>query len=283
MPNGSPGGDDREEDMLQAVARPGSLAEAHSVLASRDGAMIIAGGTVVMPILNYGTDAFDTLVSLRGSGLSGIGIDRGRATIGATTTLSELQDKEELGFLWEALDSIASPTVRNMATVGGNLFVKQPYGDLAACLVALGATVSISGPSGERSESVEKTVATPLARGEIVTGVSFALPAAGAFKFRKAARKAFNSAAIVTVAAVVSVSGGKVAECSIGLGGVARSAIRAPSVEKALIGRPLDRSSVEAASREARHDISPADDAYASAWYRARVTPVHIRRALIGE
>ena len=63
---------DREEDMLQAVARPGSLAEAHSILASRDGAVIIAGGTVVMPILNYGTDAFDTLVSLRGSGLAGI-------------------------------------------------------------------------------------------------------------------------------------------------------------------------------------------------------------------
>ena len=62
--------------MLQAVARPGSLAEAHSILASRDGAVIIAGGTVVMPILNYGTDAFDTLVSLRGSGLAGIAIER---------------------------------------------------------------------------------------------------------------------------------------------------------------------------------------------------------------
>ena len=55
--------------MLQAVARPGSLAEAHAILASRDRAMIIAGGTVVMPMLNYGTDAFDTLVSLRRSGL----------------------------------------------------------------------------------------------------------------------------------------------------------------------------------------------------------------------
>jgi CO/xanthine dehydrogenase FAD-binding subunit len=269
--------------MLQAVARPGSLAEAHSILLSRDGAMIIAGGTVVMPILNYGTDAFDTLVSLRRSGLSGVNVDSGHATIGATTTLSELQEKEELGFLREALDSIASPTLRNMATVGGNLFVKQPYGDLATCLVALGATASISGPSGTRSEAVEKTVAAALGRGEIVTGISFALPAAGAFKFRKATRKAFNSAAIVTVAAVVSVSGGKVAECRVALGGVAGSAIRAPSVEKALTGKPFDRTNVEASAAEARHDISPADDAYASAWYRARVTPVHIRRALLGE
>ena len=51
--------------MLQAVARPGSLAEAHAVLSTRDRARIIGGGTVVMPMLNYGTDDFDTLVSLR--------------------------------------------------------------------------------------------------------------------------------------------------------------------------------------------------------------------------
>ena len=215
--------------MLQAVARPGSLAEAHAILASRDGAIIIAGGTVVMPVLNYGTDQFDTLVSLRGSGLSGIAIDGGRATIGATTPLSELQEHDELGFLWQALDAIGSPTIRNMATVGGNLFVKQPYGDFAACLVALGATATISRARRATAASRSKRPSPPRSgRGEIVTGVSFALPAPGAFKFRKAARKAFNSAAIVTVAAVVSASGGKVTECRIALGGVAgrRSARR---------------------------------------------------------
>ena len=138
--------------MLQAVTRPGSLAEAHFILASRDSAVILAGGTVVMPILNHGTDAFDTLVSLRGSGLSGIRIDAGRATVGAMTTLSELQESDELGFLWEALDAIASPTVRNMATVGGNLFVKQPYGDLATCLVALGCPPDHEAGQQERQD-----------------------------------------------------------------------------------------------------------------------------------
>jgi CO/xanthine dehydrogenase FAD-binding subunit len=269
--------------MLQAVARPRSLAEAHSILGSNDRTAIIAGGTVIMPVLNYGTNEFDTLVSLRGSGLSGIGISGGRATIGATTTLSEIEAEDELSFLWPALDAIGSPTIRNMATVGGNLFVKQPYGDFAACLIALGAEVTIAGPNGERSEPVEKTVASRLGHGEIVTKVSFALPAAGAFKFRKAARKAFNSGAIVTVAAMVETNGGVVSACRIALGGVAKTAIRALSAEKALTGKPLDRAGIEAAAKEALKDISPSDDAYASAWYRARVTPVHIRRALLGE
>lgn len=269
--------------MLQAVARPRSLAEAHSILGNTDRAVVLAGGTVVMAVQNHGTDAFGTLVSLRGSGLSGIGISGGRATIGATTTLSEIEAVDDLAFLLPALDAIGSPTIRNMATVGGNLFVKQPYGDFAACLIALGAEATIAGPAGQRSEPVERTVTAPLGKGEIVASVSFALPAAGTFKFRKAARKAFNSAAIVTVAAVVGTSSGVVSSCRIALGGVAKSAIRAGSVEAALTGKPLDRANVEAAAKEAAKDIAPFDDAYASAWYRARVTPVHIRRALLGE
>jgi CO/xanthine dehydrogenase FAD-binding subunit len=59
--------------------------------------------------------------------------------------------------------------------------------------------------------------------------------------------------------------------------------VRAASAEAALLGRPLDRPAAVAAGRRAAEDISPFDDSHASAWYRTRVTPVHVRRALIGE
>ncbi|MGI6855651.1 FAD binding domain-containing protein [Mesorhizobium sp. 1B3] len=268
--------------MLQAVVVPGSLAEAQAVLGSRESAAIIAGGTAVMPLLNYGTDDFTTLVSLRRAGLSGISIDAGEASIGAATTLAALESDDRLAFLWPALDAMASPTIRNMATVGGNLFVKQPYGDLAACLVALGASASIAAPKGMRVAPVEQVV-RGLEHEEIVTGVSFPLPPSGSFRFAKAGRKTVNSAAVVTVAALVSLADGLVTECRIALGGVGPHAMRAPSVEKALVGRSFDRANVEAAAKRAVNDIAPLDDAYASAWYRARVTPVHIRRALLGE
>ena len=269
--------------MLHTVATPGSLAETHTALSTLGSARIIAGGTAVTPTLNAGTDDFTSLVSLRRAGLSGIAIKDGSAAIGAVTTLAEIGDEPALGFLVPALEAIGSPTIRNMATIGGNLFVRQPYGDLAACLIALGATATVSDGTTTRIEPVEKLVASPLKSNEIVTQVSFALPAEGSFKFTKAGRKAMNTAAIVTVASVVITSDGVVSQCRIGLGGVARSAVRARSVEQALTGRPLDRASVEEAAKQAAHDIDPADDSYASAWYRGRVTPVHIRRALIGE
>ncbi|NGO52187.1 FAD binding domain-containing protein [Allomesorhizobium camelthorni] len=269
--------------MLQAVIVPGSLALAQEALARHPGAVLMAGGTVVMPVLNYGTDSFDTLVSLRKAGLSGIFISDGKASIGAATSLSELQERPELAFLGPAIDTIASPTIRNMATVGGNLFVEQPYGDLAVCLIALGATAAVADGGAARFEPVESLVRSGVAKGEIVTKISFTLPAPGTFKFVKATRRAFNSAAIVTVAAVIGLEDGKVAECRIALGGVAKHPLRAKSVEEKLLGQTFDRAGIMTAAEAAGDDIEPFDDAYASAWYRRRVTPVHIRRALIGE
>jgi CO/xanthine dehydrogenase FAD-binding subunit len=269
--------------MLQAVGTPRSLAEAHAMLAAGQGVRIIAGGTAVMPALNYGTDDFTTLVSLRHAGLSGISIAGGRAEIGAAVTLSELEDEAALAFLRPALLAIASPTIRNMATVGGNLLVNQPYGDFAACLVALGASVSVSDGASSRPVPIDDLLKAGVKANEIVTAVSFAIPPDGAFRFVKAGRKALNAAAIVTVAALVTTKGGAVSQSRIALGGVAPRVVRASSVETALAGKPLDRPNVEKAAARASADIDPFDDAYASAWYRARVTPVHIRRALLGE
>jgi CO/xanthine dehydrogenase FAD-binding subunit len=267
--------------MLQAVVTPRFLAEAHAALG--DGTRIIAGGTVVMPELAQGTDAFTRLVSLRHAGLAGVEVAGGRARVGAAATLAALEAEPGLAFLVPALRAIASPTIRNMATAGGNLFARQPYGDLAACLIALDAAATVSSARGAREIPVETLAAEGLGPGEILTELGFALPPPSAFRFAKAGRKALNAAAIVTVAAVLIEDAGKIAAARIALGGVAHRAVRARAAEAALVGRPLDRAAAEEAGRRAVEDIDPFDDAYASAWYRRRVTPVHVRRALIGE
>ena len=270
--------------MLQAVVMPQSMTELSQVLASGHGRTIIAGGTTVMPVINSGQHATTTLVSLRRLGLSGITVASGIVTIGAATPLSALAKQADLAFLRGALDSIASPTIRNMATAGGNLFVAAPYGDLAVCLIALGATATIAGAGGERTAvPVEALLADSLQPAEIISKLIFSLPAPGTFRYHKASRRALNSASIVTVAAVVPVAAGLIKGCRVALGGVAPRPVRAASVEALLEGKPLTLATVEAAAAAAKADIHPASDAYASAWYRARVTPVHIRRAILGE
>jgi CO/xanthine dehydrogenase FAD-binding subunit len=150
------------------------------------------------------------------------------------------------------------------------------------CLVALDASVTIVNAKSKRSAPVEDVIKKGVKAGELVTQISFAIPKPGTFKYAKASRRALNSASIVTVAAVISLVKGVVADCRIALGGVAAKTVRAKSVEKLLHGKVFDDKSVTAAAAAAAKDIAPFTDAYASAWYRARVTPVHICRALLG-
>jgi carbon-monoxide dehydrogenase medium subunit len=230
------------------VHLPESVEEAVGLLKA---GTLIAGGTHVMPRLAPD----ESLVSLRRAGLAGITQADGRITIGAATTLAQVG--REVAFLHDAIESIASPPIRNLATVGGNLFVPQPHGDLAVCLLALDARVSIIDEDGAREVGV-------LDAAGLVTEISFDVPER--WYYRKAMRRRQNSASIVTVA-----SDGK----RIALGGVAPRPVRATAAEEALAAGDVDRAaelSVEAAD--------PFDDAFASAWYRRRVLPVHVRRAL---
>jgi CO/xanthine dehydrogenase FAD-binding subunit len=262
---------------MPTVEVPDSVAEV--VAAVKDGALVIAGGTQVMPRLNTTAHDVQTVVSLRRAGLAGIEVADGEATIGAATTLARVGADDRLAFLRPVIESIASPTIRNLATVGGNLFVAQPYGDLAVALLALDARVELTGPDGTATVAVDELPAA----GQVVTAVRFALPAQGDWFYTKAMRRRLNSASIVTVAAVVAVRDGAVDAARIALGGAGSRPVRAASAEAALTGRPFTREHVEAAAQAAVADADPFTDAYASAWYRRRVLPVHIRRALLGE
>lgn len=266
--------------MLQRVLVPTDVSEAVALLQPE--AAFLAGGTLLMPVVNNEVSPWATLVSARRLGLDSVTVEGGVARVGAATTLTALGHDERLAFLHPVVESIASPLIRNLATVGGNLFAWQPYGDLAVALLALDAVAAITGPAGNRQAPVDQVLAAGVGPGEIVTQIAFALPAPGTFFYTKAMRRKLNSAAIVTVAAVITQEGGRVASARLALGGAGPRPIRAPTAEAALIGRPLDAASVTAAAGLALADAAPFSDAYASAWYRARVLPVHIRRAILG-
>jgi CO/xanthine dehydrogenase FAD-binding subunit len=253
--------------VLSKVHLPSSAAEAAGLL--RAGGWLIGGGTVVMPKVNTGAVPVEHLISLRHAGLAGIRVDADTVTIGAATTLAAVGADDRLGFLHPVIRSIASPPVRNLATVGGNLLVPQPHGDLAVALLALDARVDVVSVDSARTGSVGE----PVAPDEIVTAVHFDLPET--WHYRKAMRRRHNSAAIVTVAAVLDGERTRVA-----LGGVAPRPVRAYAAERILRDDP---GAVAEAAEAAGEGVEAFDDAYASAWYRVRVLPVHVRRALLGE
>lgn len=176
--------------------------------------------------------------------------------------------------------SIGGPAVRAMATVGGNLFARAPYGDVAVALLALGAAVTVEGATGAATVDLEAFLADRAAHPGIVTGVAFDLPADGAFRFLKVVRRHPHSAAVLSIAACLTDEGGRLAAPRVAYGAMAPTAIRARAVEAVLAGRGFDPSTVEAAKAAAGDGTLPADDAFASAWYRRTVLPVHLGRLL---
>jgi len=268
--------------VLTAVEVPPTLIAAQQALAV--GGTLLAGGTHLMPSLTDRAFPPTRLISLRRAGLDVIEVAGSAVTLGATTTLATIEADQRLRFLHGCVRSIASPPVRSLATVGGNLFVPQPYGDLAVALLALDAEVEIHGAAGARREALQSVLTAGVGPDEIVASVHLTAPAAGEFRFHKASRRRFNSASIVTVAARVTPGGaaGIVGDIRIALGGLAATPLRCAAAERLLAGRPLDAESIQAAAEVMQDVIAPFDDAYSSAWYRRRVFPVHLRRALLG-
>ena len=129
---------------------PTSVPEALGLLAEHGPELlVIAGGTVAMPLINEGISLPVRVMGLRHAGLDRIERDGDTLRIGATATLTALAGQDDVPLLAEAARRTASWSVRNMATVGGNLFTPPPGGDVAVALLALDAQVEADEPRGD--------------------------------------------------------------------------------------------------------------------------------------
>jgi CO/xanthine dehydrogenase FAD-binding subunit len=271
--------------MTVTVRTFASSGEAAAALSSDRGARYLGGGTLVMRALNEGDVSISTIVRARDHALMRIDAAGSRVTIGAGVTFARILAERDLAFLHTAARSIGGPAVRNMGTVGGNLFASNPYGDLTVALLALEAMVSVQGGLGSRDVPIEEFLQTRERQtGTLVLAVSFQKPAsADAFRYRKIARIKPKGGAVITLAAHLPVSSGRIVGARIALGSMAPTPIRARAAERALEGRTLDAATIGAAAAAAVEGTSPADNALASGWYRREIVGVHLRRLLSGQ
>jgi CO/xanthine dehydrogenase FAD-binding subunit len=260
--------------MPLALKTYSTIAEAGSAL-QEAGARYVGGGTLVVRSTNEGDVSFSTYVRSTDPALSAIKVEGARATLGASTTMSAIARHPGLSAIARAAKAVGGPAIRNMATVGGNLFAPAPYGDFAVALLALDATVhTTSGDLG-----IEEFLASR--DGKIVAAVSFAVPSAEEFRFLKVSRIKPKGVSVLSIATVIEADAGKVKSARIALGCMADRPIRARSAEKALAGATLGEEDVAPAVAAIGEGVQPITDAIASAWYRAEVLPVHFRRLLL--
>jgi carbon-monoxide dehydrogenase medium subunit len=270
--------------------RPATVADAVKLLADLgDEARPLAGGHSLIPMMKLRLATPAHLVDLHAvAGLKGISRSGNDVSIGAMTTQHELLASEEIAkslpILHEAAALIADPQVRYRGTVGGNVANGDPGNDMPALMMTLGATYQLEGPNGRREvgsgEFYQGAYFTALEPGEILTSVTIQVPAAGhGYAYEKLKRKV-GDYATAAAAVVLTMAGGKVATCAIGLTNLHETPLLAADAAKAVIGASLDAASLKTAARAAEAIMSPAADARGPVEYRKHVGGIMVARAL---
>jgi len=274
------------------VGQPGVafLKEAVGLLAQLgDDGRALAGGHSLIPMMKLRLATPANLVDLAGiAELKGIRSDGNDIIIGAMTTQHELIGSEllksRLPILRETSLQVADPQVRYLGTLGGNVANGDPGNDMPAVMMCLGAIYHVIGKTGERRiearEFYQGAYFTSLETGDVLTAVRIAVPPAGhGYAYEKLKRK-IGDYATAAAAVVLTLSGGRVATCSIGLTNVAETPLWAEEAAKILVGSTLDAATVKRAVAAAEAITAPASDARGPAQYRTKMAGVMLTRAL---
>jgi aerobic carbon-monoxide dehydrogenase medium subunit len=172
--------------------KPSSVADAVKAL-SAEGAQALSGGQTLTPTMKQRLATPAVLVSLNGiAELRGVKASGTALTIGAATTHAVVA--REAAKAYPALATLAGgigdPAVRNRGTIGGSLANNDPAACYPAAVLASGATVVTNKRSIKADDYFQGMFATALDEGEIITSVSFPLPAKAAYvKFNQPASR----------------------------------------------------------------------------------------------
>ena len=279
---------------VEEYHRPRNLAQAIDILSKfGSSARVIAGGTDILP-LRPGvkkTDTIHHLVDISRLGLDYLKKEHDYIRIGTAATInaigaSHLFIAGGYGALTEAAGSQSTATIRNRATVGGNLCTASACADLSLPLLVLDATLVVAGPDGERLIPIEDFFKganyTALKKEEVLLEVR--IPSGSEKKgtsFLKLRRhQTAIDMAVVNVATSLVCSKKNCTAAGIALGAVAPVPFRARKAESILVGAELNDDTIQKAAATAAEEAKPIDDVRATSAYRKKMVAVLVRRSL---
>ena len=255
--------------------RPASIDEAAALFAKGKEAKYLAGGHTLLPVMKQRLAAPSDVIDLgKLKDLIGVEASGDALTIKAATTHYDVATsgpaRQAIPALAHLASLIGDPAVRYRGTIGGSIANNDPAADYPAALVALGATVKTNKRGISADDFFKGLFATALADGEIITQVTFPIPAkAGYAKFPHPA-----SRFALTGVFVVKTKSGDVRVAATGAS--SSGVMRVPSIEVALKANwsagALDSVKISANGLLA--------DIHGSADYRANLIKVMAQRAV---
>lgn len=256
-----------------------SVADAIRLLAEHgDDAKLLAGGHSLIPLMKLRLVTPATLIDVTHvKELSFIEDRGGSIVIGALTRHRDVERSgvvaEHVPLLAHAAGLVGDPQVRNRGTIGGSLVHGDPAADLPAVALATGATMVVTGPSGERrvaaTDFFVDFLETDVQPGEILTSIEFPKHTGAGWAYEKFVRRAMDYA-IVGVAVQL---GSKPGVALINMSSKPHLAVAATQA----LANNASASDVVAAVNDGAH---PQEDLNATVEYRQHLARVLTQRAL---
>lgn len=269
---------------------PENVDEAIDILANDTQAKIIAGGTDLLVQMRHRALEPELIVDVRRLPFNAIVADHEKVTIGSGVSHTQIVNSDVLRqyfpILVQASKLVGGPSIRNRATLGGNLVNASPAADSIPPLLAHDAEAVIVGKNGSRTLPLNDFYTgyrqTQLAADELLQAIKIPLPAvpSAAYLIKYGNRRSLYIA-VLNIAINIGVSAAGVVEhARIALGCVGPTVFLAKSAEAVLQGKQLDQQSIAAAARLTQEEATPISDLRASADYRSKMVAVLVRRAL---
>jgi carbon-monoxide dehydrogenase medium subunit len=274
---------------------PETIAEACGLLSEYcDRSRILAGGTDLLVDLKQGRIVgVEHLVSLKKiAGLDSIDDMGDRVRIGALVTLNQASEdvniRKHFPALVDAIDSMAAYSVRNTATIVGNIAGAVPSSDLAPFFIATGSEAALSTGDSERSVRIADYFLGPretvCGECEILTHLLVPKPRRpGGMSYKKFMLRGANALAVAGVAGMLVLEDGAantILESRIVLTAVAARPLIAEKASGYLTGKQPSKEVFKQAARMARQEAEPITDIRGTAEYRAQLVEVLTGRAL---
>jgi carbon-monoxide dehydrogenase medium subunit len=270
---------------------PSTLEEALQLLEEYDSKIsVLAGGTDLVRDMNLEFKIPEAILWIGRLKLEYVRDEGDVIRIGAATRMQTagaspvLQAKATA--VARAAGKLASPPVRSLATLAGNLCTASPAADCGCALLGLGAEVVLTSKRGECVIPLDSFYLGPnktkIQPDELLTEIRLKPQVAGEkSSYMKIGRRQAMTLAVVNATSRVKVGrDGKCESVSIAVGAVAPTLLRLKTAEALLTGQVLTTEVIQEAAEIAVKEISPIDDVHGTAWYRRKVTRVLVERTL---
>ena len=255
---------------------------------------IIAGGTDLILQLKAGKEKTKCLIDISSvSSLCGITQTNGKASLGASTTHSQINNSPlittKAHLLSEASGHIGSPQIRNLGTVGGNIVNAQPAADSVIALLALNATCIIVSSEGHKEMPIGELFSGPgistidKTRSILTTIIFDALGTSEGCAFYRLSRRKAATLPILNCAVYLrwNKNEEKITDIRIAMGPVAPTPMRLLETEKVFKSDTFSMKLMQEASNKTFEEVNPRSSLRGGREYRKEMAKVIVERAIL--